>query len=165
VLPLAGLLVGERPRQAEDVREQALGQPVPPDHPLREAVARRLAAAPDTTTARTRGVRDEGPPGPRLPPWDDAVALAALNGERAHVEALRGLFIAELPAARAAVCAAAGAGDRPALAAALHRLAASCGFVGAAELAAAVAGLRARPDSVEALARFEQAAARLRSST
>jgi CheY-like chemotaxis protein/HPt (histidine-containing phosphotransfer) domain-containing protein len=128
---------------------------------LREAVARRLAAVPDTATARTCGVRDEGLPGPRLPPWDDAVALAALNGERMHVETLRGLFIAELPTARAAVVAAAEAGDHPALAAALHRLAASCGFVGAVELSAAVAGLRAQPDSAEALARFELAIARL----
>lgn len=129
------------------------------------AVARHLAAAPDTATARRSGVRDGGMPSPQLPPWDDAVALAALNGECAHVEALRGLFIAELPTARAAVVAAAESGDRPALAAALHRLAASCGFVGAAELAGAVAGLRAQPDSAEALARLEQAVARLHPSS
>lgn len=132
---------------------------------LREVVTRRLAIATDTATARQPGVRDDCGPGPRQRPWDDAVALAALNGEHTHVEALRGLFIAELPTARATVVAAAEAGDRAALAAALHRLAASCGFVGAAELAATVAGLRAQPDSAEALARFEQAAARLRASS
>jgi CheY-like chemotaxis protein len=126
---------------------------------LREVVARRLAIAPDTATARQPGVREDCAPGPRRPPWDDAVALAALNGEHAHVDALRGLFMAELPAARATVVAAAAAGDAPALAAALHRLSASCGFVGAAELATAVAGLRAQPASADALARFEQAIA------
>lgn len=125
------------------------------------AVARQLAAAPVTAAAQHRGVRDAGIPGPRLPLWDDGVALAALNGERMHVETLRGLFIAELPTARTAVVAAAEAGNHTALAAALHRLAASCGFVGAVELSAAVAGLRAQPDSAEALVRFEQAIARL----
>src|SRR3546814_1394431 len=29
--------------------------------------------------------------------WDDAAALAALNGEQAHVDALRKLFLDELP--------------------------------------------------------------------
>ncbi|MFP5375101.1 MAG: response regulator [Gammaproteobacteria bacterium] len=128
---------------------------------LREAVAGRLAAVPDTAPALPCGVREDAASDARPPAWDDAGALAALGGERAHVEALRALFVAELPAARGAVLAAARAGDRTALAAALHRLAASCGFVGAAELAAAVAALRAQPDSAQALARFERAAARL----
>lgn len=128
---------------------------------LRQAVARQLDAARSTAGALHAGVRDCGPPGTDRSPWDDAAALAALNGEHAHVRTLRGLFIAELPMARATVVAAARAGDRPGLAAALHRLAASCGFVGAAELATAVAALRAQPDSIDALARFERAATRL----
>jgi len=90
--------------------------------------------------------------------WDDAAALAALNGERAHVDALRKLFVDELPGARDSVCAAVRAGDADALRAALHRLRASCGFVGAAAMAVAVAALQAAPDSAQALARFEQAA-------
>jgi CheY-like chemotaxis protein len=131
---------------------------------LRGAVARRLAGAPEAAAPSPPGVRDDCVPCAGLPPWDDGVALAALNGEHAHVEALRRLFIAELPTARAAVSAAAEGGDRPALEAALHRLAASCGFVGAAELAATVVRLRVQPESAEALARFQQAAARLHPS-
>lgn len=66
------------------------------------------------------------------PIWDDAVALAALNGNAEHVAALRKLFLDELPGMRARIV---DAGTR---AATLHRLRASCGFVGAARLDAAV---------------------------
>lgn len=90
--------------------------------------------------------------------WDDATALAALNGERAHVDALRRLFLAELPGTRDAVRDAAIAGDIEALRAALHRLRASCGFVGAARLAGAVAALQASPASAATLAGFLDAA-------
>src|SRR5690606_25498688 len=90
--------------------------------------------------------------------WDDAVALAALNGERAHVDALRRIFIDELPGACDDVRGAACSGDVERLRASLHRLRASCGFVGAARMAATVAGLQAAPDSGQALARFLQAA-------
>jgi len=90
--------------------------------------------------------------------WDDAAALAALNGERAHVDALRKLFLDELPGACNSVHAAAHAGDADALRAALHRLRASCGFVGAVRMAAAVAALQQAPQSTQALARFLQAA-------
>jgi DNA-binding response OmpR family regulator len=92
------------------------------------------------------------------PAWDDDDALAALNGQQAHVDALRGLFVAELPDARERVQAAAVAGDVDAMRAALHKLRASCGFVGASRLAAAVATLQAAPHSAEALARFLDAA-------
>ncbi|MFT3756315.1 MAG: response regulator [Pseudoxanthomonas sp.] len=71
-----------------------------------------------------------------LPVWDDALALAALNGHAENVAALRGLFLAELPKQHAAILAAAASGDTPALHAELHRLRASCGFVGAARLQA-----------------------------
>lgn len=86
--------------------------------------------------------------------WDDATALAALNGQQAHVDALRALFIGELPDTCDRVRAAASLGDVDALRASLHRLRASCGFVGASRLAAAVGGLQATPHSAEALARF-----------
>lgn len=89
-----------------------------------------------------------------LPLWDDAKALTALNGQRAHVDALRGLFLEELPAARDSVATAARDRDSDALRAALHRLRASCGFVGAMRLEATVAALHNTPDSPEALADF-----------
>ena len=95
--------------------------------------------------------------GAKLPVWDDAVALRALNGSRAHVAAMRGLFLQELPTAAGCVIAGARLGDVAAIRAELHRLQASCGFVGAARMAAAVDALRARRGDGEALARFEAA--------
>jgi DNA-binding response OmpR family regulator len=82
----------------------------------------------------------------RPPTWDDGAALSALNGQQAHVDALRQLFVAELPATRDALAAAVRARDRPALQSALHRLRASCGFVGAARLGAAAVALQEAAD-------------------
>lgn len=93
-----------------------------------------------------------------LPDWDNAAAAAALNNDAANVRALRGLFLEELPAARAEVLASAGRGDTAALQARLHRLQAGCGLVGARRLGAAVEALRRTPGSGAALARFDEAA-------
>jgi CheY-like chemotaxis protein/HPt (histidine-containing phosphotransfer) domain-containing protein len=90
--------------------------------------------------------------------WNDRAALAALNGQQAHVDALRSLFVGELPGARDSVDRAARSGDVDVLRSALHRLRASCGFVGASRLGAAVAALQAAPHSADALARFLAAA-------
>ena len=73
------------------------------------------------------------------PLWDDATALAALNGNRGHVAALRALFLDELPGLRARIVDADTRRDT------LHRLRASCGFVGAARLADAVRALQESP--------------------
>ena len=137
---------------------------------LRETGFREVLVKPLPATTLQVAVRDAlGLRVGELPPpafhgaaveqtWDDAAALAALNGERAHVYALRKLFVGELPGACAGVDAAARAGDVDTLRAALHRLRASCGFVGAARLAASVAALQQAPRSGEALARFLAAA-------
>lgn len=93
-----------------------------------------------------------------LPIWDDAVALRALNGNAAHVAAMRGLFLQELDATAARMTAAVAAGDVAVLGEDLHRLRAACGFVGAARLAAAVEALREAPTSPAALAQFNKAA-------
>ena len=98
-----------------------------------------------------------GPCG-KLPNWDDAAALAALKGEQAHVDALRRLFLDELPAQRQAVVTALAAGDIERAGRELHRLRASCGFVGAARLGAVVRMLEAEPRSGIALQRFDEAA-------
>ncbi len=90
--------------------------------------------------------------------WDDDAALKALNGQSAHVKALRELFLSELPGTRERVVLGAQAGDVDALRAELHRLQASCGFVGAARLADAVVTLRNAPDSSTALAELVDAA-------
>ncbi|GHC06224.1 response regulator [Thermomonas carbonis] len=90
-----------------------------------------------------------------LPDWNDAGALAAL-GEVSHVEALRQLFLRELPARRARIVAAAG--DVAAMHAELHRLSASCGFVGADRLRDAVRLLMASPSDPAAMHAFVVAA-------
>ena len=92
----------------------------------------------------------------KLPNWNDAAALSALKGERAHVDALRKLFLDELPAQRDAVATALDAGDVGAAGSVLHRLRASCGFVGAARLDEAVRVLEANPASAAARQRFDE---------
>lgn len=79
------------------------------------------------------------------PVWDDEAAASALNGNHAHVAALRSLFLEELPAQRDAVLAALQRDDFDAVRAELHRLQASCGFVGAARLGDAVRDLQQAP--------------------
>lgn len=119
-----------------------LGKPLGVDE-LHEALRRHLGLAP------SRG---------KSPDWDDAAALAALGGQQAHVDALRALFRKELPGQRQRIEAAAAAGDQATIRDELHRLAASCGFVGASRLAGAVGDLQAAPLDAHALQRFGFAA-------
>ncbi|WP_240097731.1 response regulator [Thermomonas flagellata] len=100
-------------------------------------------------------------PGVAAADWDDAAAQAALGGQAGHVQALRGLFLQELPGQRARIRGAHARGDLAALRAELHRLAASCGFVGAPRLAAAVRGLQQAPADPARLQRLEEAVAAL----
>lgn len=90
--------------------------------------------------------------------WDDQAAARAMDFNRRHVDALRDLFLAELPQTRTLIVAAAREGDTATMAAGLHRLRASCGFVGAARLAAAVAALQQHPGSAGHVASFDAAA-------
>ncbi len=93
-----------------------------------------------------------------LPVWDDAIALAALAGNAGSVAALRGLFVDELPGVRDALALAARRGDVDGMRGHLHRLRASCGFVGATRLDAAASALREAPLSDPALQAFLDAA-------
>jgi len=93
----------------------------------------------------------------KLPVWDDDAALRAMNGHRAHVDAMRGLFAQELPQVAMRVSAALAKRDATALRDELHKLQASCGFVGAARLGGTIAGLRDAPASKEAAALFDAA--------
>lgn len=93
--------------------------------------------------------------GDKPPNWDDTAALNAVGGQQAHVQALRGLFLQELPGQRARISAAVQAGDDASLRAELHRLVASCGFVGAARLAQAVHALQREPAKQDALQRLQ----------
>ena len=93
-----------------------------------------------------------------LPDWDNAAAAMALNHDPANVQALRRLFLEELPGARDEVLSSARRGDAGALRSRLHRLQAGCGLVGARRLGAAVELLRRTPESMTALDRFDHAA-------
>lgn len=93
--------------------------------------------------------------------WDESTALMALNGQQGHLVALRELFLAELPATRDAVDSALRVEDTQAVRGHLHRLQASCSFVGAARLAGAVRQLRGDPLSRVAQHQFHAAVAAL----
>lgn len=95
------------------------------------------------------------------PDWDDDAGLAALGGEAMALHALRQLFLEELPAQRRAIRDAIARRDEAAARAQLHRLKASCAFVGAPALLAAVRRLHACPGDVAALADFERLAGQL----
>lgn len=95
----------------------------------------------------------------KLPVWDEEAALGAMNGSRAHVDALRTLFLGELAAQRDTVLAALQSNDDGIVHAQLHRLQASCGFVGAVRLGTAVKELRDGAESIAARERFAHAAA------
>ena len=93
--------------------------------------------------------------------WDDAAALRALNGHPESMQALRALFLQELPRQVAAIHAALDRHDPAVARDELHRLKASCGFVGAARLRKAVDALHAGPDDPSARRAFESAIAGL----
>lgn len=118
-----------------------------------QAAVRRLLG--DATTASSSGHATIGDDMP--PTWDDAAALRALNGNASIVAAMRGLFLDELPVARTRVADAHMRSDVDAMRAELHKLLASCGFVGAARMLAAVMALHEAPTSRDALMRFEEA--------
>ena len=93
-------------------------------------------------------------PGDKQPVWDDAAAAQALGGNMDNVAALRALFLGELPMQVRAVREGGSAARREHL----HRLRASCGFVGAGRLQDAVARLQDALDSPAALQAFVDAA-------
>lgn len=90
------------------------------------------------------------------PLWSPDKALRALAHNPQAVASLKALFRAEVPSMLAAVRAALEAGDRKALGDVLHKLKASCGFLGAERLLAECKALEADP---QALARFERVCA------
>lgn len=123
---------------------------------LQEAVKRALDGV-ATCEALKHGVQEEDTTCTASPIWDDAAALRALNGNASIVAAMRDLFLGELPAVRVRIADAFARADADAMRAELHKLQASCGFVGAARVLAAVMALREAPMSREAFAQFEDA--------
>jgi hypothetical protein len=75
--------------------------------------------------------------------WDEAQALAAVGGNAESARALRNMFLAELPGQVQCVRTAFAVGDHATVRDQLHRLKASCGFVGAGGLLFAVNRLSA----------------------
>jgi len=112
-----------------------------------QATVKRLLGEP------SHSVRE--PSGGKLPVWDEARALAAIGGSRGALQALRKLFLDELPALRGQLADARAGDDVPAMHAVLHKLKAGCGFVGAARLAQAVSALAQDPADADAWRRFE----------
>lgn len=92
-----------------------------------------------------------------LPVWDDASALAALGGNSAHLQTLRGLFLQELDTQASAIIAALAGRDWATAHQQLHRLRASTGFVGATRLQAAAQVLDGGLPDVSGQAEFQDA--------
>lgn len=112
----------------------------------------------DALRAALRGGSDENHD---VADWDDRAALAALAGNPEHVASVRQLFLSELPTTRSACLAAFDRSDPAALRAQLHRLQASCGFAGAATLAAIASRWHAAPADRDLREAFAAACARL----
>jgi len=123
---------------------------------LLQGTVRRLLGAPGDVGAAPRRA---GASGSKLPVWEDAAALAAIGGHVASLLKLRRMFLDELPAMQAGLAAAQASQDVVAVQALVHKLRASCGFVGAARLRRAVESLAASPLDARALREFEFAAA------
>ena len=108
----------------------------------RNGLARRVSRLPDA------GNPDQD--------WDEVSGLRALNGQKSHLKALRELFLSELPGIRDTVEIALREHDNTTLQHQLHRLQASCGFVGAARLAQATVQLKQSPADQRVREHFRQ---------
>jgi len=83
--------------------------------------------------------------------WDDAAALKILGDNPDDLSALRGLFTCELPEQIKTLEHAHANQDNAVIKAELHRLRASCGFIGAARLAAAIERWWSHPEMMDAI--------------
>lgn len=123
-----------------------------------QGAVRRVLGLPCQQGSSATDIRLECPAVGKQPVWDDEAAALALNGNRAHIATLRGLFVDELPRLRERIDVAIHGGDLDGVRGSLHKLRASCGFVGAARLGEAARALHQQADSPALLARFEEAA-------
>ena len=104
---------------------------------LQQAVATLLNSA---ATPSLR-VQESGVAFDVLPLWDQATALAALNGNQEHVATLRSMFLDELGRQHQQILSALYSANHEGAKHVLHQLKASSGFVGAMRLNAAAAAL------------------------
>ena len=155
--------------RAEGIVAPALAHTAADDVALRDRllaagfaeVLRKPLAMADLTRALNRHLlRARSPPAspPDVRCWDDVAALAALGGQSRHVDALRRLFLDELPGQRQRISRAFSEKDITGMHDELHRLVASCGFVGATQLSQSVRQLQLTPLDPVALAVLQSAA-------
>lgn len=132
--------------------DEVLVKPLPA-----QAVADAIRRALGRLSGRRVDIPHGAPTQGKLPVWDDEAAARAMAGNLEHVAALRDLFLAELPQARSLIAEAGRSAQPGTVLDELHKLRASCGFVGAARLASAAATLRAAATDPDALAHFDHA--------
>jgi CheY-like chemotaxis protein len=77
--------------------------------------------------------------------WDETAALAAVGGQQNILDALRPMFLSDLPKQKISIENAFQNQDIATLKSELHKLLAACGFVGAAELSYKVKALSTNP--------------------
>ena len=104
---------------------------------LQQAVARLL----NSNSVPTLHVQEGSVDFRVLPLWDQATALAALNGNQEHVTTLRGMFLDELGRQHEQILSALHSANFEGAKHVLHQLKASSGFVGAMRLNASAAAL------------------------
>lgn len=122
-------------------------------------VAERHDAGRAATAEDAAGGPDAAAPGTdAASPWDEAAALATAGGRTSTRDALRVLFLRELPELYGEVLHAVEGQDPQRARGALHRMKASCGFVGATRLLAETRRLHQAPLSSEAFASWRDAA-------
>ena len=92
---------------------------------------------------------------PVEPIWDRERGLAAVGGREESLRVLRNLFLSELPRQIDEIRAARSQRDGDGVRAILHKLKASCGFVGATRLLGVVGEYSLAPLDVGCAARFE----------
>lgn len=93
----------------------------------------------------------------KQPAWDEQQGLAAVAGNAQTLALLRQMFVAELPLQRDRILTASRQGDAQAARDELHKLKASCGFVGASRLLQAVRRLSDSPLQAPLAAAFADA--------
>ncbi len=128
---------------------------------LGEAGFAQVMSKPIAAAALLAAVRRHLRPAQDALVWDDPAALRALGGSASAMVALRQLFLDELPGQMRAVSDALERGEAAVARDQLHRLKASCGFVGAQALLVAVQHLSANPEDPEARRVFERRAQEL----
>ena len=149
VKPIALAVLRAAARNALATLPQGLPSAMPRTRTSKAAVAEAPASA--WFAAGAAGTVDSADAADAL---SSTAGAPARGNARTRRAALRAMFHAELPVQRASVEHALASGDIAAASAVLHRLRASCGFVGAAALGAAVRTLQADPRSLDALRRF-----------